>query len=149
LLREGKPQMSRASAMAAARLRRSEQRLASEQMMAPEEPAAVDDEPAVDARAVFKEAYAACRDGNAEKALTLLESVGKNDQGVAFEAKALPSQLLLSSEGSQGFTMLHQAAWHGSELGVRSLLRMGANAAQRNAAAGRAERCRRCCGAGS
>ena len=102
--------MSRASAMAAARLRRSEQRLASEQMMAPEEPAAVevDDEPAVDARAVFKEAYAACRDGNAEKALTLLESVGKNDQGVAFEA--MKGIAITASAQLGGLSGLHDAA---------------------------------------
>ena len=41
--------------------------------------------------------------------------------------------LLSNAEGRDNFTMLHEAAWHGSEHAVRELLRMGANAAQPNA----------------
>ena len=116
--------MSRASAIAAARLQRSQRRLGVEQLapVAPE-----------DAKKVFAEAYEAFKKGDIDRGLQILEPVHESDLGQPFEMKALPGMLLLSSEGSQGFTMLHQAAWHGSQRGVRELLRLGANAAQPNA----------------
>lgn len=111
--------MSRAGAIAAARLQRSEKRtpVAAQQRVE-------------DARGVYEEAYAACEADDFERALALLKAVHEQDEGLHFEAKAAPGMLMVGKEGS---TMLHLAASKGSLLGARDLLRIGANAAQKDA----------------
>ena len=125
--------------MAAARLQRSQQRVAVLEQLTTDEESKGSSEQLPNAHAVFAECYELCRTGSFETAIGLLERVQAADAELAFEMKALPGMLLLSSEGSNGYTMLHQAAWHGSELGVRQVLRLGANAAQPNAAGQTAE----------
>lgn len=75
---------------------------------------------------LFDEAYEAARLADFETVLRVLKSVA--------HAEALLQALLLAqSDGEHGYTILHQAAWHGSERGVRELLRLGADAARLNA----------------
>jgi hypothetical protein len=127
--------MSRASAIAAARLQRSEKRAPSKALEtlgeAPEMPSP---DPVDLSRSVFKQCYQLCELGDFDGAWNVLVRVWIEDCELVFESKALPAMLMLSPEGGEGNTMLHLAARKGSARGVSQLLRIGANAAQRNEA---------------
>ena len=127
--------MSRASAIAAARLQRSEKRAPSKALEtlgeAPEMPSP---DPVDRSRSVFKQCYQLCELGDFDGAWNVLVRVWIEDCELVFESKALPAMLMLSPEGGEGNTMLHLAARKGSARGVSQLLRIGANAAQRNEA---------------
>jgi hypothetical protein len=85
-------------------------------------------------RSVFKQCYQLCELGDFDGAWNVLVRVWIEDCELVFESKALPAMLMLSPEGGEGNTMLHLAARKGSARGVSQLLRIGANAAQRNEA---------------
>ena len=115
-----------ASSLAAARLKRSQQRAPDAAVAA-----AQTDAPPFDAKGVFDGAYDACISGDFEKASVLLGGVLEQDGLQTFESRALPGMLML---GREGVTMLHLAAQAGSVTGVVSLLRLGASASQKDKA---------------
>ena len=115
--------MSRASAQAAARLARSENRVATGALEPPP--------PVMDVHSIFEQAHGACIEGDFDAAFKLLFPVWMADEELPWEQKALPGMLMLSVEG--GNTMLHHAAAQGSQGGVTNLLRLGASACQMNA----------------
>jgi len=87
--------------------------------------------PRPDAKAVFEQAYAACRDHDCAGAAEICVQVHEQDDDLFFEDKALPGMLMLSPE-DDGQTLLHVASADGDTRGAVLLLRLGSNASQRN-----------------
>ena len=73
---------------------------------------------AVTAANLFDTAYDAARQNDFDNTLKVLEDIRGSDA-------LLQALLQAQSDGSEGFTILHQAAWHGDARAVRELLRLG------------------------
>lgn len=85
-------------------------------------PAAASMPSAVTAANLFDTAYDAARQNDFDNTLKVLEDIRGSD---ALLQALLGGLLQAQSDGSEGFTILHQAAWHGDARAVRELLRLG------------------------
>ena len=77
----------------------------------------------------------ACATNKFEVAVELLAAVHAKDAEKRFEEKVLPGMLvhMHSRDQDEQATMLHWAAYHGSEYGVQELLKLGASPELKNA----------------
>ena len=82
----------------------------------------------------FQDAYVACATNRFETAVELLAAVYATDEEKPFEEKVLPGMLvhMHSRDQDEQATMLHWAAYHGSDYGVQELLKLGASPELRN-----------------
>ena len=80
------------------------------------------------AAGLFDDAFDAAQRGDLDATLAVLQRV--RSRGLAALLQALLQAQTDTS--ASGYTLLHQAAWHGDARGVRELLRLGADASRLN-----------------
>ena len=82
---------------------------------------------------LFDEAYAAAKAGDFKKSISCIDGVNGKGQHPEVASALLQALLQAMSDDTEGHTILHQAAWHGSIEGVTELLRRGGDADLPNA----------------